>query len=81
MNAESSRSHLIIGITIETTNKTTGQVLTGKVRINPLSLSLSHGRFRIEPKYISLFFLSFPSFLLCYQQDIILQLNSKEWTR
>lgn len=32
MNAESSRSHLIIGITIETTNKTTGQVLTGKVR-------------------------------------------------
>ena len=32
MNAESSRSHLIIGITIETINKTTGQVLTGKVR-------------------------------------------------
>lgn len=41
MNAESSRSHLIIGITIETTNKTTGQVLTGKVR---LSLSLMAGR-------------------------------------
>lgn len=78
MNAESSRSHLIIGITIETTNKTTGQVLTGKVRINPpFSLSLSHGRFRIEPKFISLFLLSVPSFLLCYKQDIILQLNSK----
>ncbi len=31
MNAESSRSHLVIGITIETTNKVSGQILKGKV--------------------------------------------------
>jgi len=31
MNAESSRSHLVIGIVIETTNVTTGDVLRGKV--------------------------------------------------
>lgn len=31
MNAESSRSHLVIGIVIETTNLTTGAVLRGKV--------------------------------------------------
>nr|XP_034326344.1 myosin-11 isoform X3 [Crassostrea gigas] len=37
MNAESSRSHLIIGITIETTNKTTGQVLTGKLSLVDLA--------------------------------------------
>ena len=33
MNAESSRSHLVIGIVIETTNLTTGAVLRGKVFI------------------------------------------------
>ena len=32
MNAESSRSHLVIGIVIETTNLTTGAVLRGKVK-------------------------------------------------
>ncbi|XP_056022835.1 uncharacterized protein LOC125649969 isoform X2 [Ostrea edulis] len=37
MNAESSRSHLIIGVTIETTNKTTGQVLTGKLSLVDLA--------------------------------------------
>ncbi|XP_062575778.1 myosin-11-like isoform X1 [Saccostrea cucullata] len=37
MNAESSRSHLIIGITIETTNRTTGQVLTGKLSLVDLA--------------------------------------------
>ena len=31
MNSESSRSHLIIGIVMETTNLTTGSVLRGKV--------------------------------------------------
>ena len=31
MNAESSRSHLVIGIVIETTNLTTGAVMRGKV--------------------------------------------------
>ena len=31
MNAESSRSHLVIGIVIESTNLTTGAVLRGKV--------------------------------------------------
>ena len=31
MNAESSRSHLVIGIVVETTNVTTGAVLKGKV--------------------------------------------------
>ena len=33
MNAESSRSHLVIGIVIESTNLTTGAVLRGKVII------------------------------------------------
>ena len=31
MNAESSRSHLIIGVVLETTNLATGAVLRGKV--------------------------------------------------
>ena len=31
MNTESSRSHLIIGIVIESTNLTTGTVIKGKV--------------------------------------------------
>ena len=31
MNAESSRSHLIISVIIETTNKITGAVVRGKV--------------------------------------------------
>ena len=31
MNAESSRSHLIISVIIETTNKVTGAVVRGKV--------------------------------------------------
>ena len=31
MNAESSRSHLIISVVIETTNKVTGAVVRGKV--------------------------------------------------
>ena len=31
MNAESSRSHLIIGIVMESTNKNTGNVTKGKV--------------------------------------------------
>lgn len=33
MNMESSRSHLIIGIVIESTNLTTGAVIKGKVTI------------------------------------------------
>ena len=33
MNAESSRSHLVIGIIIETTNRATGTVMKGKVRM------------------------------------------------
>jgi hypothetical protein len=33
MNAESSRSHLVIGIVIESTNKTTGTVTKGKVGV------------------------------------------------
>ena len=32
MNAESSRSHLILGIVIESTNLTSGVVVKGKVR-------------------------------------------------
>ena len=32
MNSESSRSHLVLSIIIESTNKTTGSVLKGKVR-------------------------------------------------
>ena len=32
MNAESSRSHLVVGIVIETTNKISGQVVKGKVK-------------------------------------------------
>jgi len=31
MNAESSRSHLILGIVIESTNLTSGAVVKGKV--------------------------------------------------
>ena len=31
MNAESSRSHLIVSVVMETTNKATGAVLMGKV--------------------------------------------------
>ena len=31
MNAESSRSHLVIGIVIETANRVSGQILKGKV--------------------------------------------------
>ena len=31
MNAESSRSHLVIGIVLESTNKATGNVVKGKV--------------------------------------------------
>ena len=31
MNAESSRSHLIIGIVMEATNKNTGNITKGKV--------------------------------------------------
>ncbi|ESO96357.1 hypothetical protein LOTGIDRAFT_144011, partial [Lottia gigantea] len=31
MNDESSRSHLVIGIVLESTNKVTGQIITGKV--------------------------------------------------
>ena len=31
MNDESSRSHLVIGIIIETVNKSTGQIMKGKV--------------------------------------------------
>ena len=33
MNDESSRSHLVIGIIIETTNRTSGTVLRGKVSV------------------------------------------------
>ena len=33
MNSESSRSHLVLSIIIESTNKTTGSVLKGKVRL------------------------------------------------
>lgn len=32
MNAESSRSHLVLSVIIEATNKTNGQVNRGKVR-------------------------------------------------
>ena len=31
MNAESSRSHLVVGIVMESTNKNTGNVTKGKV--------------------------------------------------
>lgn len=34
MNAESSRSHLILSVIIEATNKTNGQVNRGKVRFS-----------------------------------------------
>ena len=34
MNAESSRSHLIIGIIMEAANKNTGNVTKGKVNSN-----------------------------------------------
>ncbi|KAK3096468.1 hypothetical protein FSP39_000498 [Pinctada imbricata] len=37
MNAESSRSHLIIGIVLESINKTTGQVLKGKLSLVDLA--------------------------------------------
>jgi len=37
MNAESSRSHLIIGIVMETTNLTTGSVLRGKLSLVDLA--------------------------------------------
>ena len=37
MNAESSRSHLVIGIVIETTNLTTGAVLRGKLSLVDLA--------------------------------------------
>ncbi|XP_069137700.1 uncharacterized protein [Argopecten irradians] len=37
MNAESSRSHLIIGIMMESTNKATGQVLKGKLSLVDLA--------------------------------------------
>ena len=35
MNAESSRSHLILGIIIESTNLTSGAVVKGKVCLSP----------------------------------------------
>ena len=41
MNAESSRSHLIISIVLETTNKSTGQILKGKVRKPRQRISVS----------------------------------------
>ncbi|KAL3866569.1 hypothetical protein ACJMK2_043857, partial [Sinanodonta woodiana] len=44
MNAESSRSHLIIGILIESTNNTTGQVLTGKLSLVDLAGSERVGK-------------------------------------
>jgi hypothetical protein len=34
MNAESSRSHLIVGVVMESTNKSTGNVVKGKVRFD-----------------------------------------------
>ena len=37
MNAESSRSHLVIGIIIESTNKVTGQVTKGKLSLVDLA--------------------------------------------
>ena len=37
MNAESSRSHLVIGIVIETTNRTTGTVMRGKLSLVDLA--------------------------------------------
>ncbi|KAK3604681.1 hypothetical protein CHS0354_009292 [Potamilus streckersoni] len=44
MNAESSRSHLIIGILIESTNSITGQVLTGKLSLVDLAGSERVGK-------------------------------------
>ena len=38
MNSESSRSHLVISVVIETTNKATGAVLKGKVGYLSLKL-------------------------------------------
>ncbi|KAJ8304782.1 hypothetical protein KUTeg_018365 [Tegillarca granosa] len=44
MNQESSRSHLVIGITMESTNKTTGQVLKGKLSLVDLAGSERVGK-------------------------------------
>ena len=40
MNTESSRSHLIIGIVIESTNLTTGTVTKGKVSVYAYDLTV-----------------------------------------
>lgn len=40
MNAESSRSHLVIGVIIESTNKTNGSVHRGKVRFSLYSVAI-----------------------------------------
>ena len=37
MNAESSRSHLVVGIVIESTNRTSGQVVKGKLSLVDLA--------------------------------------------
>ncbi len=42
INAESSPSHLVIGVIIELTNKTNGSVHKGKVRMVGLSLQCSY---------------------------------------
>ncbi|XP_067665807.1 uncharacterized protein [Haliotis asinina] len=44
MNAESSRSHLVIGIVMESTNKVTGQVLKGKLSLVDLAGSERVGK-------------------------------------
>lgn len=44
MNAESSRSHLVIGIVVETTNKQTGQVTLGKLSLVDLAGSERFGK-------------------------------------
>ena len=42
MNAESSRSHLIISIIIEATNRTTGTVSKGKVCLSNYEAIINH---------------------------------------
>ncbi|KAK6179033.1 hypothetical protein SNE40_011481 [Patella caerulea] len=44
MNAESSRSHLVVGIVLESTNKVTGQIMKGKLSLVDLAGSERVGK-------------------------------------
>ncbi|XP_074649983.1 uncharacterized protein LOC141905115 [Tubulanus polymorphus] len=52
MNAESSRSHLIIGIIIESTNKSTGAVLRGKLSLVDLAGSERVAKTEASPEQL-----------------------------